>query len=106
MYIIFEDQFSELQFYLLMKKEYALFLNAITCQSVERQLQRGREAREHNSKVRETGIGSLKEERPTDYNEELARRRYAVFKSHYSTLVELKKIFPFSVINTKASVMV
>eukprot|EP01114_Cavostelium_apophysatum_P016029 TRINITY_DN4493_c0_g1_i1.p1 TRINITY_DN4493_c0_g1~~TRINITY_DN4493_c0_g1_i1.p1 ORF type:complete len:508 (-),score=104.28 TRINITY_DN4493_c0_g1_i1:1005-2528(-) len=72
--------------------------------SVERQLKRGREAREHNQKIKETGVGELKEERDTDFSDELARRRYAVFKNHYSTLQELQKVFPFSVINTKASV--
>jgi len=73
-------------------------------ESVERQLKRGRETREHNQRVRETGIGKLLEERPTDYSEELARRRYGVFKNHYSTLQELKKYFTFSVINTKADI--
>jgi len=73
-------------------------------ESVERQLKRGREARDHNQKVRETGVGELWEERPTDYSEELARRRYGVFKNHYSTLQELQKHFTFSVINTKAPV--
>jgi len=72
--------------------------------SVERQLKRGREAREYNQKVRETGVGELVEERPTDFSEELARRRYAVFKNHYSTLQELQKHFAFSVVNTKAPV--
>jgi len=75
-------------------------------ESVERQLKRGRETREHNQRVRETGIGKLLEERPTDYSEELARRRYGVFKNHYSTLQELKKYFAFSVINTKADIEV
>lgn len=40
-------------------------------QSVERQLKRGRETREHNQKVLDTGIGQLKEERLTDFNEEV-----------------------------------
>lgn len=73
-------------------------------ESVERQLKRGRETREHNQKVLDTGIGQLKEERLTDFNEEAARRRYAVFKKHYSTLKELSKHFKFHVINTKGSI--
>jgi len=73
-------------------------------ESVERQLKRGREAQLHNEKVRESGIGALTEERPTDYSEEKARNRYAVFRDHYSTLKELQKFFPFSVINTKAPI--
>ena len=48
--------------------------------TVERQLKRGRQVRAHNEEVRRTGIGELLEERPTDYDEDLARRRYRVFK--------------------------
>lgn len=35
---------------------------------------------------------------------QLARRRYGVFKKHYSTLQELGKFFTFSVINTKNTI--
>jgi len=73
-------------------------------ESVERQLKRGRETQLHNEKVRESSIGVTIEERPTDYSEEKARNRYGVFRNHYSTLKELQKFFPFSVINTKAPI--
>jgi len=73
-------------------------------ESVERQLKRGREAQFHNEKVRESGIGTLVEERNTDYSEEKARNRYAVFRDHYNTLKELQRFFPFTIINTKAQI--
>lgn len=72
--------------------------------SVERQLKRGREVRETNLKVKETNVGEFLEERETDFSEELARRRYLIFKQHYSTLQELQKVFTFSVVNTKAPI--
>ena len=43
--------------------------------SVERQLKRGREIREHNRRVRETGEGKLLEERETDLDPDLCRKR-------------------------------
>src|SRR5918996_43513 len=48
--------------------------------SITRQLGRGREIAEYNRKVADTGIGAAIELRPTDVSEELARRRYQVFK--------------------------
>ena len=41
--------------------------------SVQRQLKRGLEIQAHNRQVRETGIGKLLEERPTDIDPELCR---------------------------------
>jgi adenylate kinase len=40
-------------------------------ESVERQLKRGKEVIEHNKKVKEAGQGEEKEERPTDFSEEV-----------------------------------
>src|SRR5436309_7538130 len=45
--------------------------------SVKRQLKRGREIREHNRQMRQSGVGQLLEERPTDLNPELCRNRYS-----------------------------
>ena len=39
--------------------------------SIERQLARGRHAKEHNEKVRQTGIGALLEVRATDQSEQV-----------------------------------
>ncbi|HVW20033.1 MAG TPA: nucleoside monophosphate kinase [Opitutaceae bacterium] len=70
--------------------------------SVERQLRRGREVRLHNEEVRRTGIGELREERPTDFDEALAQRRYRVFKEQtWGALQELKEIFHYHFINAQ-----
>jgi adenylate kinase len=62
--------------------------------SVERQLKRGREIREHNRRVRETGEGVLLEERKTDTDEGLCRKRYQTFTNEtYAALERLRKIF-------------
>jgi len=70
--------------------------------SVERQLQRGREVLEHNRTVRETGTGKLKEERPTDVDAEAARYRYQLFYDQtFNSLMALRNQFPFHVINSQ-----
>ncbi len=72
-------------------------------ESVSRQLKRGVEVREHNEEVRRSGIGKLLEERPTDFDESLARRRYQVFKERtYDALMSLKQIFHFHFISAQA----
>ena len=77
-----------------------LFIDEKT--SVERQLRRGREVRVHNEEVRRTGIGELREERPTDFDEALAQRRYRVFKEQtWGALQELKEIFHYHFINAQ-----
>src|SRR5215470_887914 len=48
-------------------------------ESVSRQLKRGRETRVYNADVARTGIGARREDRPTDHDEGLARRRYQTF---------------------------
>jgi adenylate kinase len=73
--------------------------------SVERQLKRGREVRAHNEEVRRTGIGELLEERATDYDEALARRRYRVFKEQtWQALQSLKEIFHYHFINAQGPI--
>jgi len=70
--------------------------------SVARQMQRGREVRAHNEEVRRTGIGTLLEERATDFDEALAQRRYRVFKEQtWEALQELKEIFHYHFINAQ-----
>ena len=69
-------------------------------ESVARQLKRGRETAVHNQEVRRTGIGQLWEERPTDYDETLARRRYEMFKEQtWEALQSLKELFHYHFIN-------
>ncbi|MEM0927172.1 MAG: nucleoside monophosphate kinase, partial [Planctomycetota bacterium] len=71
-------------------------------ESVRRQLGRGRKVIAHNEEVKRSGIGELWEERPTDFNESLARNRYRVFKEKtYDALVSLKQIFHFHFINAQ-----
>ena len=71
-------------------------------ESIARQLTRGREIIAHNEEVKRTGSGELREERPTDTNEELARNRYRTFKEKtYDALVSLKQIFHYHFVNAQ-----
>jgi len=64
--------------------------------SVARQLKRGREIREHNRRVRESGSGSLQEERVTDLDPELCRKRYKTYKdTTYDALQSLRDSFHY-----------
>jgi adenylate kinase len=73
--------------------------------SVERQLHRGREVKAHNEEVRRTGIGELHEERATDYDEQLARRRYRVFKEQtWEALQSLKEVYHYHFINAQGPI--
>src|SRR4030095_12679581 len=72
-------------------------------ESVARQMKRGRDVKAHNDEVRRSGMGELKEERATDFDEALARNRYRVFKEKtYDALVSLKEIFHYHFINAQA----
>lgn len=72
-------------------------------ESVARQLKRGRQTIAHNEEVQRSGVGEPWEERPTDFNDELARNRYRVFKEQtYDALVSLKQIFHYHFINAQA----
>jgi adenylate kinase len=73
-------------------------------ESVARQLKRGREVKAHNDEVRRTGQGALQEERVTDFDESLARRRYRVFKEQtWDALLSLKDIFYYHLINAQGT---
>jgi adenylate kinase len=70
--------------------------------SVQRQLKRGREIQEHNRQVKETGVGKLLEDRFTDLDPELCRKRYKTFKdTTFDALQSLRKIFPFHFIDAE-----
>jgi adenylate kinase len=74
-------------------------------ESIARQLKRGRETKVHNAEVRRTGHGTLLEERPTDFDEKLARRRYRVFKEQtWDALLSLKDIFHYHLINAQVAI--
>lgn len=73
--------------------------------SVERQLYRGREIAKHNEEVRVTGMGELKELRPTDLDIEAAKHRYRVFKeSTWDALQSLREVFFYHLINAQGTV--
>jgi len=73
-------------------------------ESIARQLKRGRETLIHNEKIRRTGIGQMREDRPTDHDEALARRRYEAFKEQtWDALQSLKEIFHYHFINAQGS---
>lgn len=72
--------------------------------SVERQMKRGLDIRTHNEDVRRTGLGELLEERVTDYDIELAKRRYRVFKEQtWDALQSLREIFHYHLVNAQGS---
>jgi len=73
--------------------------------SVQRQLQRGREIRAHNEAVHRTGMGEPREERATDYDDNLARRRYRVFKEQtWAALQSLRTIFHYHSVDAQGSI--
>ena len=73
--------------------------------SVERQLQRGVQIKNHNQQVTRTGLGKPIELRPTDVDEELARNRYRTFTEQtYEALTSLRKHFHYHFINAQVPV--
>jgi adenylate kinase len=73
-------------------------------ESVARQIKRGREVKGHNEEVRRSGHGELMEERVTDFDEKLARRRYRVFKEQtWDALLSLKDVFHYHLINAEGT---
>jgi len=74
-------------------------------ESIARQLKRGRETLAHNEEVRRTGVGRLREDRPTDHDEVLARRRYQAFKEQtWDALQSLEEIFHYHFVNAQGPV--
>ena len=74
-------------------------------ESVNRQLQRGREAQAHNEEVEESGIGELFEVRATDLDPEAAVNRYRTFKKKtYGALKNLREIFFYHFINAHGTI--
>ncbi len=72
--------------------------------SVQRQLKRGLEIQEHNRQVREAGVGKLLEERPTDTDPQLCRKRYLTFKKDtFDSLQSLRRDFHFHFIDAEGN---
>jgi len=81
---------------------HIMVLFASEKEAVARQLKRGRTVKVHNEEVRRTGVGELLEERATDLDEELARRRYRVFKEQtWDALTSLKEVFHYHFVNAE-----
>ncbi|MCA9270398.1 MAG: nucleoside monophosphate kinase [Planctomycetales bacterium] len=73
--------------------------------SIARQIKRGKEIARHNAEVRDTGIGTLLEQRSTDLDEEAARHRYRVFKEQtWDALTSLKEIYHYHFINAEGPI--
>jgi adenylate kinase len=80
-----------------------LFVSEST--SIQRQLGRGRDIARHNLKVAETGMGAPLDVRATDSSEELARRRYQVFKEQtWTALTSLRQLYHYHFINAEGTV--
>lgn len=75
-------------------------------ESVARQLKRGRETRALMEDAARTGkTDDLPEDRATDHDESLARRRYRVFKEQtWDALQSLKEIFHYHFINAQGPI--
>jgi adenylate kinase len=75
-------------------------------ESVARQLKRGRETRVLMESSTRTANSPLPEDRPTDHDESLARRRYRIFKEQtWEALQSLKEIFHYHFINAQGPVV-
>eukprot|EP00879_Flechtneria_rotunda_P009169 GHRR01009599.1.p1 GENE.GHRR01009599.1~~GHRR01009599.1.p1 ORF type:complete len:447 (+),score=143.70 GHRR01009599.1:767-2107(+) len=73
--------------------------------SVSRQLQRAVAAQTHNRRVMDAGVGEqyLHVERSTDFMPDKARKRYQIFRQHYSAILRLKQSLPFHLIDAMGS---
>ena len=75
-------------------------------ESVARQLKRGRETRALIEAPGRTENSAMPEDRPTDHDESLARRRYRVFKEQtWDALQSLKEIYHYHFINAQGPVL-
>ncbi len=99
-----EFETSSLSKYFIPSRFHLALLFIDEKKSVERQLGRGSKVKEHNKKVRESGVGIPLEERITDYSEEKARKRYRVFKeTTYEALKSLREIYHYHFIDASGS---
>ncbi|KAI8474928.1 MAG: hypothetical protein J3K34DRAFT_374708 [Monoraphidium minutum] len=71
--------------------------------SVRRQLQRAAQTQARNLRALDAGAGGLQAARATDVSLDKARKRYTVFRHHYSAILRLKQFFPFHLIDAMGS---
>ena len=75
-------------------------------ESVARQLKRGRETKAIIEAAARTGDSATPEDRPTDHDESLAKRRYRVFKEQtWEALQSLKEIYHYHFISAQGPVV-
>ncbi|MDX2110209.1 MAG: nucleoside monophosphate kinase [Verrucomicrobiota bacterium] len=73
--------------------------------SINRQLDRGRQARASQQNPSFTGKSNAEEVRPTDLSQEAARNRYRTFKEiTYEALASLRDVFHYHFINAQDSI--
>jgi len=72
--------------------------------SVLRQLDRGKQAKLHNTQVDKSGHGEIYSVRKSDVDPDAARARYRIFQQHYDTLLSLQAHFHFNIINASGSI--
>ena len=78
-----------------------LFVDEAT--SIARQLRRGKKARDHNKRVKTTGVGELKPVRETDLHISAARKRYQMYLTNtLAPLEELKVRAPLASLAPRA----
>ena len=83
---------------------HIMVLFVTEAESVARQLKRGRETKAIIESAARTGKTGTPEDRLTDHDESLARRRYRVFKEQtWEALQSLKEIFHYHFINAQGS---
>ncbi|MBG88351.1 MAG: adenylate kinase [Verrucomicrobiales bacterium] len=83
---------------------HAMVLFVEESTSIMRQMMRGKQIAEHNEKVKETGVGELRELRTTDRDPDAAQHRYRVFKEKtWGALQSLREHFFYHFINAEGS---
>lgn len=84
---------------------HAMVLFVTEKTSIQRQLSRGQKIAAHNKEVEETGIGQMIELRSTDLDEDMARRRYRVFKEQtWDALQSLQDLYHYHFVNAEGPI--
>lgn len=66
-------------------------------------MQRAQVASLHNKRVMDAGAGDLLEQRVTDTSIDTCKKRYNIFRQHYTATLRLKQFFPFHLIDSMGS---
>ena len=74
--------------------------------SIARQMERGELSKRLRDRAVLAGVhgGGAFQPRATDSNEDFARHRYAVFRAHYGTLLKLKSVFAFTLVDASGTI--